>query len=84
MKPYLIKDDVTKAEISVVCHNSKISGGSSSDLFPLMFADSAVAQNFWIHKDKLPLSSIIGMILKIKSVLVNFCFSSQDYSRGLG
>ncbi|KAJ8872966.1 hypothetical protein PR048_026582 [Dryococelus australis] len=58
MKPYLIKDEVTEAEIicslkTFMHHNSKRSGGSSSQLFPLVFANSAVAQNCLMHKDKL-------------------------------
>lgn len=63
---YLIKDEVTKAEIlwamnKVMTHSSDRSSGNSSDLFPLMFPDSIIAQQFKMHKDKLGYMVTFGL-----------------------
>lgn len=85
IKPYLIKDEVTKAEIlwslnCVMCHTSKRSGGSTSDLFPLMFADSAVAQNFKMHKDKLSYVITYGLGPFFQQNLVDDVKLAQFYA----
>lgn len=54
---YLIKDEVSKAEIiwalnSIMSHSSLRSTGNASHLFKLMFPDSAIAEGFQMQKDK--------------------------------
>ena len=87
---YLVQDEVTKAEIlwalnKVMTHSSDRSSGSTSDLFPLMFPDSIIAQKFKMHKDKLGYTVSFGLGLHFQSNLVQevnkcefFCVSFDE------
>jgi len=57
MSNFLIKDNVTKAEIiwalnGIMCHTSLRGASNAADLFPLMFPDSDIASRFRMQKDK--------------------------------
>lgn len=63
---FLVSDSVTKAEILWTCncvmtHTSTRSGGTATDLFPIMFSDSCIAQKMQLHKDKIAYSITYGL-----------------------
>lgn len=63
---YMLSQDAMKAEIvwainRIMCHSSLRGGEESSNLFPIMFPDSAIASKFQMKKDKLAYIATYGI-----------------------
>lgn len=87
---FMLPEQVTKSEIYwalqvVLMHTSSRSGGSSSDIFKLMFPDSIIAEKFRMHKDKLSYVITYGLGPYFQEQLTNtvrkcdfFCLSLDE------
>jgi hypothetical protein len=72
---FRLKNDVIKAEIiwaiaRIMCHTSARSSESQTELFPLMFPDSNIANEFAMKKDKVSYVITYGLAPYFRGLLI--------------
>ena len=82
IKQFMIGDEVTKAEIlwAFFKVSSDRSEAAASDLFPVIFSDSAIAQKFHMQKDKLAYMITYGLGPYFQNVVVREVKTSLWYA----